>query len=424
MKQSRPSPHARSLVVVEGVRTPFLKMGGAFAELDATELGRVAVQSLLVRTGFDPGLVDETLLGCVSQPPDAANVARVVALRAGLPESSPAMTVHRNCASGLEALATAADRIAAGRGSTFIVGGTENMSRIPMFFSAVAAAKFAGLARSGTAGGKLAAALRFRPADFAPVVGLKLGLTDPVSGLNMGETAEVLAREFALSREDQDAFALRSHQLAAAAESRLAEEIVPVYTPGGKVVDLDNGIRAAQTPAALARLRPVFDPASGTVTAGNSSQISDGAAALLVTTLERAEALGLEPLGWLVDYAVSGCDPKRMGLGPAFAIRDLHERCGLRPEDTDLVELNEAFAAQVLAVEKQLASPEFDGLALPMDRLNPNGGAIALGHPVGASGARLVLTALKELKRRSAKRALVSLCVGGGQGIAAYFETF
>ncbi len=415
----------KTLVIVDGVRTPFLRMGGAFAGIDATEQGRVVVQTLLTRSGIDPGAVDELIFGCVSQPADAANLARVVALRAGLPESVPAMTVHRNCASGLEALAVAAERLAAGRGEIFVVGGTENMSRIPLFFSLAAAAKFAALSRAKTAGGKAAAAIRFRPADFAPVVGLKLGLTDPVSGLNMGETAEVLAREFGISREAQDRFAFASHRKAASARNAHAEEIAPVYLPGSEegFADRDNGVRERQTMEALAKLPPVFERPAGTVTAGNSSQISDGAAALLVMSEARAEALGLEPLGRLVDYAWSGCDPKRMGLGPAFAIRHLHQRTGLRPEDADLVEINEAFAVQVLAVMELLRTAPFEGLAIPEERLNPLGGAIALGHPVGATGARLVLTALKQLKATGGKRALVSLCIGGGQGGAAWLET-
>lgn len=414
----------KTLVVVDGVRTPFLKMGTSFGGIDATEQGRVVVQTLLTRTGIDPALVDEVIFGCVSQPADAANPARVIALRAGLPESVPAMTVHRNCASGLEAITTAAERITAGHGEVFIVGGTENMTRIPLFYTLTAAAKFAALSRAKTAGGKAAAVFGFRPADFAPVVGLKLGLTDPVSGLNMGETAEVLAREFSISREEQDRFALESHLKAAAAREALAREIVPVYLPdtAAGFVHEDNGIRESQTLEALARLSPVFERNTGTVTAGNSSQISDGAVALLVMSESRAAALGLKPLGRLVDYAYSGCDPKRMGLGPAHAIRDLHERSGLRPADADLIEINEAFAAQVLAVMKLLRTSAYGGLEIPAEILNPQGGAIALGHPVGATGARLVLTALRQLRARGGKRALVSLCIGGGQGGAAWFE--
>ncbi|MDF1738891.1 MAG: thiolase family protein [Verrucomicrobiales bacterium] len=413
----------KSLVIVDGVRTPFLKMGTDLASLDATEQGKVVVQTLLGRVGIDPALIDETVFGCVSQPADAANIARVIALRAGIPESVPAVTVHRNCGSGLEALTVAAERIAAGRGEIFIVGGTENMSRIPLFFSAVAAAKFNALSRMKSAGGRVAAALKFNPSDFAPVIGLKLGLTDPVSGMNMGETAELLARDFEISRDDQDYFALESHRKAAAAREHFKEEICPVYLPGGTFAEADNGIREAQSMEALGKLNPVFERGTGTVTAGNSSQITDGAVAMLVMTEERAEKLGLTPLGRLVDFAYSGCDPKRMGLGPAFAIRNLHERTGLRPHDAAVVEVNEAFAAQVIAVEKLLKTPAFDGLELPQGRLNPNGGAIALGHPVGATGARLVLTTLLELKRRKEKSGLVSLCIGGGQGAAAWLET-
>ncbi|MEM1296390.1 MAG: acetyl-CoA C-acyltransferase, partial [Verrucomicrobiota bacterium] len=289
--------------------------------------------------------------------------------------------------------------------------------------------KFTALARAKTAGQRLAAMARFRPADFSPVIGLKLGLTDPVVSLSMGETAELLAREFELSREEQDEFALKSHQKAALAGDRLQQEIAPVFQAHASV-QVDNGVREKQSMESLAKLRPVFERSHGTVTAGNSSQITDGAVALLVMAEQRAEKLGLEPLGRLVDYHYSGCDPARMGLGPAFAIGELKKKTGLAPMDADVVEINEAFAAQVLATLQCL---EDEGFAKAMDlegpigavqrhALNPNGGAIALGHPVGASGARLVLTALHELRRTEGKRALVSLCVGGGQGGALWLE--
>lgn len=422
MKESDPN---KNLVIVDGIRTPFLKMGSDFAAIDATQQGVVAVQTLLGRTGIDPELIDEVIFGCVSQPADAANVARVIGLRAGIPEKVPAMTVHRNCGSGLESITVAAERIAAGKGEIFVVGGTENMSRIPFYFSVAAAAKFSALARAKTAGGKAAAALKFRPADFAPIIGLKLGLTDPVSGLNMGETAEVLARDFGISREAQDLFSLASHEKAEAARDKLAEEICPVYLPGSKsgFANTDNGPRENQSMAALTKLKPVFERNTGTVTAGNSSQITDGAVALLVMTESKAEALGLKPLGRLIDYAYTGCDPKRMGLGPAFAIRRLAESTNLKPSDADVIEINEAFAAQVIAVLEILKTEPFAGMEIPEERLNPNGGAIALGHPVGATGARLVLTALKELKRSGGKRALISMCIGGGQGGAAWLES-
>ena len=416
----------KQLVVVDGVRTPFSKMGTALAGCDAVELGRTAVSALLTQTGIDPEIIDETIIGCVSQPADAANIARVIALRAGIPERVPAMTVHRNCGSGLEAITTASDRMAAGNGEVFVVGGTESMSRVPLLYSAAAAKKFAALSRAKTFGAKAAAAMQFRPSDFAPIIGLRLGLTDPVVSMNMGETAELIARDFNISREEQDQFAFESNAKALAAAERLREEMCPVYLPESRGKDDfvigDNGPREGQTIEALAKLRPVFEKDTGTVTAGNSSQITDGAVALLVMTAGRAEALGLEPLGRLTGYAFAGCDPKRMGLGPAYAIRELAKRSGRPPGDADVVEINEAFAAQVIGVLKCLEGDQFQGCELDRSKLNPNGGAIALGHPVGASGARLVLTALRELKRRNTRHALVSLCIGGGQGCAAWLE--
>ncbi len=421
------------LVIVDGVRTPFSKMGTDLRHLGPEELGRIAVNALLSRTGFDPELVDEVIFGCVGQPADAANVARVIALRSGIPTRVPAVTVHRNCASGFEALTQAYEKMIAGGSGVFIVGGTESMSRIPLLFRDSAAQKFSQLARAKSALQKLKAALAFRPSDFQPRIGLQLGLTDPVCGLNMGETAEVLVREFGISRELQDAFAMESHARAIEARDRLAEEICPVYVTGKtpKAIVQDNGPRADQAPKTLAKLKPVFDRKTGTVTAGNSSQITDGAVALLVMSEERALELALTPLGALTGYAYAGCDPARMGLGPVFAIARAEERLGLSPDHADLIEINEAFAGQVLAVLKCLRSDEFARAYLgrgqrvakiSKDRLNVNGGAIALGHPVGATGARLVLTALKELQRREAKRALVSLCVGGGQGAALWLE--
>src|SRR5438067_9005456 len=411
-------PDSERLVIVDGVRTPFCKMGTDLAELGADELGRIAVNALLARTGLDPAHVDEVIFGCVGQPAEAMNVARVIALRAGIPESVPAVTVHRNCASGMESLTDAYERMLAGRGEVFIVGGTESMSQIPLLFPQRAAKKFAALGKAKNLAGKVAAFGSFRPSDFAPRVGLRLGLTDPVSGLNMGETAEVLARESRITREMQDAFALKSHAFAIAARDKLAEEICPVYLTrknGGKAVLHDNGPRSDQSLEVLGKLRPVFDSKLGTVTAGNSSQITDGAVALLVMSERRAVELGFKPIGRLAGYAYTGCDPARMGLGPVFAIRKLQAQLGVTPEQADIVEINEAFAAQVLAVLQILNN-------IPKDRLNVNGGSIALGHPVGATGARLVLPALQELARRDAKRALVSLCVGGGQGAALWLE--
>jgi len=426
------------LVIVDGVRTPFCKMGSHLSRLGADELGRVVVNALLSRTGLDPKLIDEVIFGCVAQPADAANVARVIALRAGIPEEVPAVTVHRNCASGCESLTQAYEKMQAGRGSIFVVGGTESMSQVPLYYSHRAAGKFMKLARAKTLRQRLQALSGFRPSDFRPRIGLKMGLTDPVCGLNMGETAEVLAREYGISREMQDAFAVESHARAMAAVDRTKEEICPVFPgsylkspPAGSPIDRDNGPRTDQTLGVLGGLRPVFDRKNGTVTAGNSSQITDGAVAMLVMSEQKALELGYRPLGVLSGYAYAGCDPKRMGLGPVFAIAKAEELTGLSLGQADLVEINEAFAAQVLACLKCLRSEEFARTFLgrgthvgkvPKDRLNVNGGSIALGHPVGATGARLILTRLQELERRHAKRALVSLCVGGGQGAAVWLE--
>ena len=419
------------LVIVDGIRTSFCKMGTDLARLGADELGRRAVNALLARTGLDPAIIDEVIFGCVGQPAEAANVARVIALRAGIPEHVPALTVHRNCASGCEAFTLAHEKMLAGRGSIFIVGGAESMSQVPLLYTPQAAAKFARLGRAKTFGQKLGAMLMFRPGDFSPRIGLQLGLTDPVCGMNMGETAELLARESGSTRQMQDAFALESHRRAVAAQDRLAEEICPLYLPQKSIVARDNGPRPGQTMEALAKLKPVFERKTGTVTAGNASQITDGAVALLVMTEQKAVELGFEPLGALTGYAYAGCDPSRMGLGPVFAIAKAEAQTGLKIEDADVVEINEAFAAQVLACLKAMASEKFSRKMLkrdkplgqiPLDRLNVNGGAIALGHPVGATGARLILTALHELHRRKARRALTALCVGGGQGSAIWLE--
>ena len=420
------------LVVIDGVRTPFSKIGTELARLGPEELGRLAVNALLTKTGLNPALVDEVIFGCVGQPADAANVARVIALRAGIPEHVPAFTVHRNCASGCEAFTQAYEKMLAGRGEIFIIGGTESMSQVPLLYTHAAAAKFGKLARAKSPIQKLSAVLAFRPSDFQPRIGLQLGLTDPVCGLNMGETAEILAREHGICREKQDAFALESHARAIAASEKMAEEICPIYPPLAKaVVTNDNGPRKEQSLEALAKLKPVFDRKNGTVTAGNSSQITDGAVALLVMSEMKAVELGLSPLGAMIGYAYAACDPKRMGLGPVFAIAEVERRTGLTLDHADLVEINEAFSAQVLACLRCLKSDEFAQKHLrrdrhvgkvPKDVLNVNGGALALGHPVGATGARLILTSLKELHRRQGKRALVSLCVGGGQGAAIWLE--
>lgn len=402
------------LVIIDGVRTPFCKAGTELASLTADDLGRIAVDALLTRTGLDPALIDEVIFGCVGQTAETANIARVIALRAGVPESVPASTVHRNCASGFEAFTTAYERLAAGRGSIFVVGGTENTSRLPMLFQEVTVRKFAELAKSKSTAEKVSALAAFRVADFEPRTALRLNQTDAFSGLHMGETADALAREDKITREQQDAFALQSHQRALAAEARLAEEIVPVYL-GSKPIVHDNGPRADFSMAALGTLKPTYEK-YGTVTAGNSAQTTDGAVALLVMSESRAKELGFQPIGALTSYAYIGCDPAHLELGAVSAIEKASQMAKLTVADADVLEIHEAFAAQVLGVLSRIKPP------IPPDKLNINGGAIALGHPASATGARLILTSLRELARRKAKRALVSLSIGGGQGSAIWLE--
>ncbi|MGH7545903.1 MAG: thiolase family protein [Gemmatimonadota bacterium] len=417
---------ARSVVVLDGVRTPYVKAWAALQEVPVYELGRIAVRELLDRSGIRPDEVDEVIVGNVAQPAEAANVARVIALEAGLPDCVPAHTVCRNCASGMDAIAQAYEHVRAGRADLVVAGGVESMSQIPLLWDPGYAALLNDLRRAKTPWKKLAAAARIRPRHFRPIVALMQGLTDRTCSLNMGETAEVLAREFDISREAQDAFALQSHQRATAARDRLAEEIVPVLVPPDYTpVTADVGPRENQTLEALAALRPYFDRRYGTITAGNSSPITDGAVAVLVTTPERARALGIEPLGEVVSYAWAALDPRRMGLGPAYATPKALDAARMTLDDVDLIEINEAFAAQVIANEIAWDSDTFAREALgrtrrigALDRAktNVNGGAIALGHPVGSSGARIVLTLLKEMRRRDAEVGLATLCIGGGQG--------
>ncbi|QTN32100.1 thiolase family protein [Akkermansiaceae bacterium] len=414
------------MFIIAATRTPFCKMGTDLAALTADDLGRAAATALLAETGIDPAEISEVIFGCVAQPAEAANIARVIALRSGIPQHVPAMTVHRNCASGMEAVTAAHQRIAAGQGDLFLVGGTESMTHVPLLFPHEAAQHFSDLNRAKSSGQKLSAAASFNLSDFKPRIGLELGLTDPFSGLIMGDTAEILSREFGITREAQDKFAAESHAKALAHREQLNSEISPVFCNGTAITE-DNGIRTDSTPEKLSTLRPIFDRTTGTVTAGNSSQITDGAVALLVGTEAAAKRHGLEPLGRLAAYAYSGCDPARMGLGPVHAIAKAKQLSGLTPDDADLIELNEAFAAQVLAVLSSLKHPSTHHLDLPayeipLEKLNPRGGAIALGHPVGATGARLILTALDQLRETGGKRALATLCIGGGQGAALYLE--
>jgi len=393
-------PKGQSVVITHARRTPIGKFGGALSELSAADLGVHAVVAVLEQSGIDPASVGELVFGNARQAGGGPNVARQVSVRSGIPASVPAWTVNMACGSGLKALGIAVDSIRAGRHEVAIAGGTESMSRLPFMLPDF---------RKGYRLG------------HAPVVDgmYKDGFVCPLSNMLMGETAEKLAKDLSIARAEQDRFALDSqHKSQRAREAgRFEDEIAPIEIAGKKaatIVARDEHPRDNATLAELERLPPVFDSANGSVTAGNASGITDGAAALLVMTEARAHELGFAPLATVGHATEAGVPPEVMGIGPVPAVRKLCEQNGLGVHDYDLIELNEAFAAQVLACQRELD--------LPLDRLNVNGGAISLGHPIGCTGARIVVTLLHEMKRRGAKYGLATLCISGGLGLATAFE--
>jgi acetyl-CoA C-acetyltransferase/acetyl-CoA acyltransferase len=425
-----------SIVIAAGLRTAQARAGGRLRGEDAGHLGAEVARELLARSALPPGEIDEVVVGCAGPPHDQANVARVIALRAGVPEPVPAYTVARNCASGMEAVTSAVTSIRAGRGDTYLCLGVEVMSSYPMMFGRKMTALFERLSKARSLGARLAAMASFRPSFLAPRIGRMEGLTDPISGLIMGKTAELLARDFDIGREASDVYAVESHRRAQAARDagRFAREILPVVPLGPKetsALEHDDGIRDGQTLEGMAKLKPFFEKPDGVVTVGNACGITDAACALLITTEDRARALGLSPLARIKDFAWAGLDPARMGLGPVFSTAKLCDATGVRLADIGTIELNEAFAVQVLACAKAFESDAFAREKLGRDRAlgtldlartNPNGGAIALGHPVGATGARILLTAAHELVAGDHELALATLCIGGGQGGAVLLE--
>jgi len=423
------------VVIVEGVRTPFAKAGSAFKKMHAAELGQVALTELIKRSNISASEIDEVILGNAGNPSDAVNISRVVALRSGVPLATPAYTVHRNCASALESVASGYERIKSGTMDCVAVGGTENMSQFPLLFSEKFQDIFGEFAFAKTMGKKLSALRKLKLAHLAPRFAVVEGLTDPFEGINMGQTAEVLAKEFGLTRAEQDEFAMKSHHKAVQAQKsgRLKKETTPVFLGPSykKIIEDDIGPRDGQSMEQLAKLRPYFDKRHGSVTVGNACPITDGAAMLMLMNAEKAKSLGLKPLAKIKSYAFAGLEPKRMGLGPVYSTPIALKRAGLSLKDMDVIELNEAFAAQVMACNKAFASQKFAQEKLGLSeavgevdpaKLNINGGAIALGHPVGATGTRLVLTAMKELKEQNKQFGLATLCIGGGQGGAMVIE--
>lgn len=427
------------IAIIAGFRSPMTKAGGALKNVTAHDFGARIVKEVVIRSKIDPNKIDEVIIGNVAQPAEAANIARVIALKAGLPEKIPAFTVHRNCASGMEAMTTATSKILNGEAEIILAGGVESMSNIPLFFNKKMTAFFGNLFKAKTLKQKISTILTFRPDFLAPVIGLVQGLTDPVSGLIMGCTAENVAKDFAITRAEQDQFSLRSHQRAADAIAKgiFKEEIIPVFNNDEKnslMIEEDEGVRKNQKIEDLEKLKPYFEKNTGTVTVANSSQITDGAAfAILMReskAKELAKELDFEILGYIREFAYAGLDPSRMGLGPVFASAKVFEKSGLSLQDMELIEINEAFAAQVIGCQRAFASDEFcqkhfgrNAFGEVNDEiLNVNGGGVALGHPVGMSGARIIIHLLRELKRRGKNRGLATLCIGGGQGGAVIAE--
>lgn len=419
------------IAIIDGLRSPIAKANGKLNDVSADNLSAIITKELVLRNNIDYKEFDEVIIGNVAQPANASNIARVMAIRAGFPQSTPAYTVHRNCASGMQSISSAIEKIHSNQGDLYLVGGVESMSNIPLLHSDEFRSFITKFTYSKSLTEKFRVLSSFRLRFLKPTIGLISGLTDPISGKIMGITAENLANEFKISRKEQDIYAVNSHLKAQKAiESGVfKDEIHPIMTKNASITN-DDGVRFNQTIDSLSKLNPIFERVGGTVTAGNSSQVSDGACSLIVCSESKAKELNLEPIGYISDYSYAGLDAHRMGLGPVYATKKLFDKTGLSLKDIDLIEINEAFAAQVIANIKAFASEDFcqktfNSPALgEIDEsiLNVNGGAIALGHPVGMSGARIILTALKELKRRDKNRALATLCIGGGQGAAFLLE--
>lgn len=419
------------IAIIDGLRSPIAKANGKLNDVSADTLGAIITKELVLRNDLDYKQFDEVIMGNVSQPANAANIARVMAIRAGFPQSTIAYTVHRNCASGMQSISSAIEKINSNQGELYLVGGMESMSNIPLLFSDEFRNLITKFTYTKSIIEKLKLLTTFRLRFLKPTIGLISGLTDPISGKIMGITAENLANEFKISRAAQDEYALNSHKKAQKAIEAgiFKDEIHPIMTKNASISN-DDGVRFNQTIEALNKLNPIFERVGGTVTAGNSSQVSDGACSLIVCTESKAKELNLEPIGFITDYAYAGLDAHRMGLGPVYATKKLFDKTGITLKDIDLIEMNEAFAAQVIANIEAFKSEEFCQKTfnspaigeIDESILNVNGGAIALGHPVGMSGARIVLTALKELKRRNKNKALATLCIGGGQGAAFLLE--
>ncbi|HLV24767.1 MAG TPA: acetyl-CoA C-acyltransferase FadI [Gemmatimonadales bacterium] len=426
-------PGGRRVAIVAGVRTPFAKAGTVLRSVSAIDLGKRAVSELLQRAELDPGLVEMLVFGAVLQDVTAPNIAREISLMPLLPRGVQAYTVGRACASSNQAITDAADQIILGHAEVAVAGGAESLSNVPVLHSAGMSDALVAASRAKNARQRMSALATIRPKDLVPITP---AIAEPTTGETMGESAEKMAKLNGILREEQDQFALRSHRLASAgtADGRLAEEIAPVWTGADlqTVVTADNGIRESTNIEQLSALKPVFDRKYGSVTAGNSSPLTDGASAVLLMSEERARTLGYTPMGFIRSYAYAALDPGEQLLqAPVLAAPVALKRAGLRLEDMDLVEMHEAFAAQVLSNLKGFESREwarragFDSPVGEVDRarLNVMGGSIAIGHPFGATGARITTTLLNELRRRDGRFGLMTVCAAGGMGFAMVVET-
>lgn len=420
------------VAVLAGCRTPFTRAGSDLAPLSAIGLGQHAVRELLARADVPPEEVDHLVFGTVVHDPRAPNMAREVGL-ATLPASVPSVTVSRACASSNQAVADAVNLIETGRAEVVVAGGAESLSKIPILVSDRLSGALVKASRARSLGARLRAFRRVRPRDLAPV---PPAIAEPSTGETMGEAAERMAKENGISREDQDRWALESHQKAHAGteDGRLTAEIAPVYVPPryDTTVTRDNGVRPDTSPEALAGLRPVFDRKFGSVTAGNSSPLTDGASAVLLASEARARALGLEPLGFVRSFAFAALDPgKQLLQGPAYAAPVALDRAGIVMADVDLLEMHEAFSAQVLSNLRAWDSDDFCRNELGLsgrlghpdpEKINVMGGSIAIGHPFGATGGRLTVTLLNEMRRRDSQFGLITVCAAGGLGFAMVLE--
>ncbi len=429
---SQSNLQGNTVYVVDGSRTPFLKVKTELGEFTAADLAVQSGLALLARQPIMPSQIDEVIIGSAMPSADEANIGRVIALRLGCGHQVPAWTVQRNCGAGMQALDSAAQSIATGRAHLVLAGGTDAMSHAPLIFNQQMANWLAAWSSQPSLRKRLQLVTQFKLSYLVPIIGLLRGLTDPIVAMNMGQTAEQLAYLFNISRESMDQFAVRSHQrLSHAQDQQYLSEISPLISKHGTVYTVDNGVRRDSNVAKLATLQPFFDKKFGSVTAANSSQVTDGACLLLLASEVAIKKHKLAVLGRIVDVAWAALDPTQMGLGAIYAATALLKRQHFQLTDIDYWEINEAFAAQVLACiaawqdpqfcQQQLGCTQALGL-LDEEKLNVDGGAIALGHPIGASGARIVLHALQVLQRQQAHRAIATLCIGGGQGGAMLVE--